>query len=287
MDKFGRNYVLKFQDEQGNALTSVTLPISIEFDITRNTLTSANVCQIRLYNLSAQNRNLIRHNRYDYGSFKSIQLQAGYGDTAGLPIVFSGNISAAWSVREGINFITTIECFDGGYAFVNGNINISFISGTPYQTVIQSIAALLPNVSIGYIGSYPGSLTKGNTYSGNAIEILKELTGGGFFIDKGKAYALGTYETIPTVGSTFTINSQSGLLGTPVLEQNIVRFDILFEPALDVGTQINLQSSTEKGFNGLAKVVAVKHHGMISPSLSGSVVTTGEFLQQPPGSISG
>ena len=51
MNKFGRNYLLTVQDDVGVLLSTVTLPITIEFDITRNTLASANVCQIRLYNL--------------------------------------------------------------------------------------------------------------------------------------------------------------------------------------------------------------------------------------------
>lgn len=274
MDKFGRNYKLQVQTQSGSILT-VTLPFTIEFDITRNTLTSANVCQIRIYNLSLNNRNQIRFNVSDYGQFRSILLEAGYGDN--LVKIFTGNISEAWSVREGTNFITQIECYDGGFAFNNGVTNTQFPAGTPQQEVIRNLASSLPNVEVGAIGSYPGTLTRGNSYSGSTTEILRELTGGGFFIDGGKANALSTDEYIIN-GAPLVINSQSGLLGTPVLERTIVRFDMIFEPALNVGEKIILNSSTEANFNGEYKCTAVKHRGVISEAVCGSVITTGEFF---------
>src|ERR1044071_7823759 len=98
MDKFGRNYQLSIQTQSGTTLT-VGLPFTLEMDITRNTLTSANVCQLRIYNLSEVNQNQIRFNASDYGSFRQIELRAGYGEF--LTTIFTGNISQAWSFREG------------------------------------------------------------------------------------------------------------------------------------------------------------------------------------------
>ncbi len=274
MDKFGRNYTLLVQTQNGSTLT-ISLPFTIEFDITRNTLTSANVCQVRVYNLSLLNRNQIRFNSADYGTYRAIELRAGYGSNP--PIIFKGNISQAWSVREGVNFITQIECYDGGFAFINGTTETQFPSGTETQTVIETLAGSLPNVALGAIGSYPGSLSRGNSYSGNTADILAQQTGGGFFVDNEKANALGTNEYIDNLPS-FTIGSQSGLLGTPVLEQTIVRFDMIFEPALNAGQKIKLDSITEANFNGDYKVTGVKHRGMISEAVCGAVITTGEFF---------
>lgn len=278
MDKFGRNYILDVQTQSGSTLT-ISLPFTIEIDITRNTLTSANVCQIRVYNLSLKNRNQIRFNNSDYGQFREIVLRAGYGTR--LAEIFRGNISQAWSVREGVNFITQIECYDGGFAFSNGVTNTQFPAGTPQKVILSSLAGSLPHVSLGAVGDYPGTTGRGTSYSGSTTDILRELSGGGFFIDKGKANILGTNEYIANAG-TFnqvnTISSASGLLGTPVLEQTIVRFDMLFEPTLNAGQKIILDSITEQNFNGDYKVTAVKHRGMISESVGGSIITTGEFF---------
>lgn len=278
LNKFNRNYSLTIKIP--NALPIViTPPFTIEFDITRNTLTSANVCQVRLYNLSALHRSQIRFNTYEYGTPNySITLLAGYGDN--LSVIFTGNITQAWSVREGINFITQIECFDGGFAFVNSTTNSNFAAGTPLNTVIKSIMGDLIGVSVGSIGtSYTGIVTRGNTYSGNSAEILDQLTGGGFFVDQGKANALGNNEYIVSLTAPLIISAESGLLGTPLRERDLLRFDMLFEPALNVGTQIQLISATDTNFNGNYKITAVKHRGMISAAVCGSVITSVEFLK--------
>jgi hypothetical protein len=282
LDKFNRKYILDIATEdEGPFDLTIKPPFTIEFDITRSFLTSANVCQIRIYNLSSINRNRIRHNSSDYGNFKSIQLRAGYGDN--LVIIFSGNISQAWSVREGVNFITQIECFDGGFAYNNGVCNLQFPAGTPIKSIILAIAATLPNIKLGAVGDYPGTIPRANSYSGNSMFILQEITGGGAFIDNEKFFALGENEYVQSLSGVGTINSNSGLLATPMLEQNIVRFDMIFEPGLNIGQRIFLDSIAERaatdigiGFNGNYIIKSVKHRGMISDAVCGTVVTTGE-----------
>ncbi len=274
--KFGRNFELRVGTEDDQILT-VTLPFSIEFDITRNTLTSANVCQIRIYNLSKLNRNRLRFNISNFGGpYRPISLRAGYGDN--LAEVFSGNVSQAWSIREGTNYVTQIECYDGGFAFVNGVTDRQFAAGTPQASVIRSLMGDLPNVKPGAVGAYTGVLSRGNTYSGNTASILTQLTGGGFFVDNGKANALGTSEYVTPPGGILTINAASGILNTPILEQTIVRFDMLFEPSLNVGSAVFLESVTEENFTGLYKITAVKHRGMISGAVAGKCTTSGEFF---------
>lgn len=276
MDKFGRNYVLKVSTREGGVLT-ITLPFTIEVDVTRNNLSSANVCQVRVFNLSLKNRNQIRFNVYDFNTFQSIELFAGYG--ANPPRIFSGNITQAWSVREGTNFITQIECFGGGFAFANAITNMTFPPNTPQRDVIKSVMKDLPHTKVGAVGNYPGATGRSNSYSGSTTDILTQNTGGGFFIDNGFANALGTSEYIAAPGALLIVDAQSGLLGTPVLENNIVRFEMLFEPGLNVGSLISLKSGTEASFNGTYKVTGVKHRGMISETVCGSFTTTGEFLK--------
>lgn len=275
--KWNRNYELTVETEDGGTL-QVGLPFTLELDITRNTLTSANVCQVRLYNLAPLDRNQLRYNVSNYGQFRRIELKAGYGDN--LPVIFTGNISAAWSVREGVNFISQIECYDGGFAFNTGRVSTSFPKGTTQNTVIRGLASQgLPKVAVGAVGSsYSGVLTRGNSFTGPTMSVLGEYTGGGAFIDNGTFHALGTDEYLPTPAGTLIVNASSGLLGTPILEQTIVRFRMLFEPQLLVGAQVLLQSDTGASFNGLYKVTAVKHRGVISSAVSGTVETQGEFF---------
>ena len=280
MTKFNRQYILTIVFPTGSPLT-IQLPFTLEFDITRNTLTSANVCSIRLYNLAPLTRNQLLFNCIDSSDFYGVILQAGYGPiipgfTPNLPVIFSGNITQAWSVREGTDFITTLECFDGGYAFTNGVTNQTFTAGTPNKTVITTLAKSLPKTTLGTIGNYPGSLSKGNAVSGRTADILRNLTGGGFFIDNGVANCLGNSEAFN--GPLPIIDSSTGLLGTPVRERTIVNFDMIFEPRLQCGQQIQVNSSTGANYNGTYVVKSIKHRGTISGAVSGDATTSATFF---------
>ncbi len=58
MDKYNRNYEL-YIEKSNNETLKITLPFTVEFEIHRNSFSSANVCQIRVYNLAPNNRNQI------------------------------------------------------------------------------------------------------------------------------------------------------------------------------------------------------------------------------------
>lgn len=269
--KFGRNYLLSVQTQKNDTL-SIQLPFTVEFDITRNILSSANVASIRIFNLSKDNRNLIRKNVTDYGDLRLIRLQAGYGSN--LATIFAGNITQAWSVREGVNFITSIESFDGGFAFANGVSNEVFPAGTPQEVIIGKLVDNLKpyGVTPGAVGNFEGLISRGNSFSGPTTDLLSSITGGASFIDNGKLNCLKDDECL--VGDIQLIDARSGLLGTPVREQTILNFDMIFEPRIIVGQKIVLQSATDANFNGTYKVISVKHRGMISGAVCGDAITS-------------
>jgi hypothetical protein len=275
VDKYKRNYVLLIQKRDGTTI-KITPPFTVEFDIHRNSLSSANVAQIRVFNLSPNNRGQIRKDQFDFGDLRSIAFSAGYGDN--LSLAFVGNITQAWSVREGTNMITQIECFDGGYAYVNAVTNDQFPKDTLQSSIIDSLVSKLPGVSKGAIGSFPGQIARGNSYSGSTTDILGQLTGNGFFIDNGKAHCLNDSECLD--GDIPLINAQSGLLGTPTLEAQYVNIEMLFEPGLRVGQLIQLETVTadkasgnQTSFNGRHKVLSIKHRGTISDAVCGTAIT--------------
>ena len=279
MDKFGYNYVLEVGTDTGGIL-QIEPPFTIAFDIIRNTLTSANVCQVRIYNLSVNNRSKLRFNASNYGEFRMIRLSAGFGQR--IKTIFTGNISQAWSVREGVDMVTTIECYDGGFAFQNGVVSRTYPAETDQKEIYRDLIGTLPHVEVGKIGEFGGTLSRANSYMGITADVLYDISGGAFFVDAGKGNVLGTNEYFSNGGPITKISAETGLLGTPVLEQSIVHVDMLFEPGLEPGTLVLLDSITERSFNnnvdGLYKITGVKHRGMISESVASSVVTTGEFF---------
>jgi hypothetical protein len=286
MDKYNRFYKLLIEKRNGQTL-EVRRPFTVEFDIHRNSLNSANVGSFRIYNLNTDNRNEIRKDQYNTGDVRKVVFQCGYGDD--LSLAFVGNINQAWSVREGTNYITQIESYDGGFAYAYARANLPVAAGTPNQSIVETLTSSLSQygISRGAIGEVEGqSDNRGMSITGNPIKTINELSNNSFFIDNGKANVLsgdignGVGEAIDT--PIPIINAKSGLLGTPVKESLHVNFDMLFEPGLKVAQLIKLVSSTEARFNQIHKVISLKHKGVISDSICGTAVTSVGLL---PGSF--
>lgn len=268
MIKNGRNYILEVQGRDGTV--TIKPPFTLEFESHRTYYSDANYFRLRLYNMSKLTRDRIRKDVYaDY--FRLVSLRAGYGEQ--MPEIINGNITRCWTTREGNNYITEIEGFDAGFAFVNSAASQQYVSGTPQKSIIEDLVKSLKTqgVQIGAIGDYQGEISRGNSYVGSTTDILAEITGGGFFIDNGVAHALKDDEVLDD--KVLVINAKSGLLGTPMLQETIVNLEILFEPMVKIGQMVSLESITEDRFNGIYKVTSIHHKGTISETVSGSATT--------------
>jgi hypothetical protein len=297
VDKLGRNYRLEVQEVvDSDKYIIIEPPMTLEIDIIRNVLsTSTNACKVRIYNLSQDNRAKIYKDAFDFDLRKKISLYAGYGNN--LSLIFTGNISKAWSVREGTNFITEIESYDGGYAWISAEDNVSYDHGALTRDVmLELIGRLKPyGVDLGKVGEFPGNQDRAAILNGNICKnladrvanyfnpVTNKIDPGQFFIDNGKAYCLRDYETF--TGDYLVINSASGLLGTPTRHETYLTFDMIFEPRLMIGQEVTIDSITAPEFNsykagtnqiinGNFKVVSLHHRGVISDAVAGTMVTT-------------
>lgn len=271
MQKWQRNYILSIQ-VRDNSWIDITLPFTMSFRISRNTNASANTARITVLNLSSDTRLKIYKDKYTFGLYKGIELRAGYGDTKEtLPLIFKGNIKQAYSQRNGVDYQTDIECYDGGFAFLNGYTSRSFASGTTDRQIISALIKDLPAVDLGRIGTFDGSLPRGNALEGSTTDLIKSITKSNFFIDNEKAYCLQEEECYR--GNVTEISSASGLMGSPLREETMLTFEMMFEPRLQIGQHVHLTSQTEKLFNGDYKVIGVEHNGTISDAQSGRCVT--------------
>lgn len=285
MIKWNRVYELDIETKDGSVLT-VTLPLSCEFDIQRSALSSANVADFKIYNLTPNNRAQIQKNLNDIGDLRTITFKAGYGfQYPNLPTCFTGMISQCYSYKQGrVDIVTEIQSFDGGFAFGNGPTQAipAFAAGTPRTAMIQPLLSSLPGnnqgrvVQLGAVGSrITGTLSRANSFSGHPLDVLKQMTGGpssGFFIDLGKAYLLSDNECIPADGIT-KIDASSGLLETPIWEQSTIHFPMLMETRLIMAQRLSLVSSTNPTLNHDYKVISLGHRGMISAAVCGEAIT--------------
>lgn len=279
MFKYNRVYELEVQfvQEDGEVLF-IRLPFTLEFFVQRSVMSSSvNMCRMRVYNLSKETRNKLRFNISTYGVYRRVILKAGYGDY--VAEIYRGNISQCQSQRLGTDWVTTLDCFDGGFAYVNGISSHQFPEGTTERQKIKRLIGDLPFVKEGVISnSFNARAERGNTVCGSTASLIKEITGDAMFIDMETVSVLKNDEYMAALNSeVITIDARNGLIGTPSQELTFVTCDMIFDPRLNIGEAIYLDSLTADNYNGLHKINAVTHQGTISAAVCGELITTATF----------
>lgn len=267
--------------------------LTLEFQITRDVMASANTGNFRIRNLSPSIRTKIYHDYYDMANPKSLVVKAGYAGTP-LSTIFNGIAQVVSSCREegGVDFVTEIEGHD--YTMVMSNSFSSWtedLAGIPVNQRENKILNHLIldaqmsakknnsslNLGIGAVGSFGRDYTTRSSYTANDFtwNILQIETQRGTYIDNGKIYCLPNDASF--LGDVTLISAQTGLLGTPKKFQSYVIPEMIFEPSLTPGQQVyldtNLTPALNSLYNGTYKVTAVQHAGVISSTISGKCKT--------------
>jgi hypothetical protein len=296
--KFGRTYTLEIQTNPlsldqlisfgiaggsytGNApstparqIITITDPLTINFTVTTNILSSAHQADIRIINLGKTLRELIYKDDIDQKNdrfYRSIRFSAGYGNKQSL--IFQGNIQFAYSERQGTEWYTTIHAYDGGFGMKYGNSNRSYASGTPITTVIKDLAKDMPSIKLKYLSPITDTVSK-SVYSGNSWDYIQDIWTSDYgyaYIDREEIFLTKQDEVIQ--GGIVNISSESGLLETPKKFDTQIEVKLLFEPTLRIGQLINLISEVTE-CNGKCKIVGMNHSGIISDAIAGEAITT-------------
>lgn len=267
--KFGRNYRLRVQGDNERYVT-IELPLSISFTVERNYQSSANTSSVSVYNLSREKREFIAKDFQAVGFERKAEILVGYGSQ--LSRIGYGNLQQAWSRREGPDFVTNIDFFDGGWNRQRATSKFSVPRGTTIQEVVNRLVDDLVSTGLkrGAIGSFSGQLSRGQAYDGNTFLILNELTDNAAYIDNGFINVVSDSEGIMPA---LRIDSNSGLLKAPIRQSTFIEFEMLLEPKLYIGQIVNLQSRSGDRVNGLHKVYSIIHHGNVSETVGGEFVT--------------
>ena len=285
MQKWTRNYVLTVQvDQKGKEYVDIKFPLTISFHIKRSINSTANTASITVLNLSEATRRKVFLDNYKFMYYKGIELRAGYGEEIEtLPLIFKGNIQSAFSKRNGVDYETSMEALDGGFAYVNANSNRQFPKGTTDRQAIKQLIADLKeyHVNPGHIGNFNLSLSRGNSITGSTIENIGSFSENNFFIDLEKMNCLLDNEGF--YGNIKVIDADCGLLGSPLREEAFLTFEMIFEPRLQIGQLVELKSQTEFIYNGTYKVIGIEHSGTISDAQSGQCKTkvTLNYINSP------
>lgn len=304
--KFLRTYSLALEvgpyNERGDATQHIVIPstefaaknpgevppMTVEFDIRREFLASAQTGTFTVYNLGEMTRNRIYKDRYDTGRFAAIQFRAGYMTQAGfMPLLFNGTIRWAYSSRENADSKTTIEAFDGGFAMANSFTSRTVYAGETLQETLRFLGADMVGLTASapgaetkqktaaVIGAFPQKSQRGTAMFGPTWKVLQETLPLGALatIDNGQLKILNRNEYIAYEATPPVLNSKTGLLSTPIRSGATITCKMLFEPRLTIGQAINLQSDVNTLYNGVKIVVGFRHHGTISPATGGDCHT--------------
>lgn len=276
--KWNRNYILRLEinDDQ---FIEISAPLTLELQVTRNNLSSANTAHFVLYNLNPDTRNLIFKDQYDTSKFRAIQLFAGYGgtDDTNLARVFNGFIKSACSYREGQNFKTDIEAYDG-YITSNSFTTVTLPAGTSSKDTIKNIMESFENIKQQVIGNnFTDTSKRGLSMVGDPMEMLQQLTNNQVYIDDQKAYAISQDEVVPS--EIRLISDESGILNTPRKHETLVEVEMLFEPRLKPSQLLELKSALEPRYNGVYRVTGITHRGTISGAIGGDLKTQIQMVQ--------
>lgn len=285
---------------------------TININIDRGIFASTNKISLDIYNLSKETRSKIYYDSILHAAVhKKIIMYAGYdqnlkydntkyiGDILtkndiqksinGMPLIFYGRVTRAYSYRQGVNIITHIEAFD---LPEKNEVDMSteFKAGTTQKEVFERLAQSLnidtKNLKIS--NDFKFKFSKDKSYSNKtAWDVAKELVASvndnikkqnknaalfRLYYDYPDLVVLRDNEYIKE--ESVLINAETGLLSTPIREGAQVKFTSLFEPAFRCGGTIYLDSTTtETGIGGRLKVVGFKHSGTISPKVCDTLKT--------------
>lgn len=275
--KFGRTYELTIQVEDDGTTVVVKYPLTLIIDVRRNALASANQGHFMIYNLKEDTRKKIFHDQYDTLTYRRITLRAGYESEPKLPVIFQGNVIWAYSYRQGSDWITEIEAYDGGYGIINSQISTSQPSGYTLQNLLKTVMSSMQayNVQMGAIGNFDAERnSRGVTLMGNSWDTIQNLAGGlgQAFIDNEKVNVLDKNDYIDPPGGITKITSDTGLLETPRRSEAQLEVKMIFEPRLVIGQKVDLES-LETVYNNEYAVIGIQHRGVISGATSGDMDT--------------
>ena len=274
MSKFQCKY--RITVTYNNEIIFVEYPLTLNFDVNRNTFSNSNTASFQIYNLAPETRNYIFQDRYKIYDYKVIEYEAGYGDN--LTLIFKGKIQQAYSYRQGVDIITNIQALDidiQAYAYkniVSGLSSHTFATGTNFKDAYLTMASDMPNIKVGALGSLDGTFKTPTVFDETSFYAINKLTGNHTFIDNGVLHTLMDNEALGDYG-VYVIESSTGLLGTPMRRDTQLEVSMVFEPNIVVGQLVEINSTTDSNFNGQFKVIGINHSGTISGAEAGQRIT--------------
>lgn len=267
-EKFGRSYRIVIDPKDGGEPIIISMPLTVQFWMKRNTMSSLNYLSVDIFNLGPALRDRIFQDRFVVRD-RTITFEGGYDS---LSLMFKGIIFEANSSRDGTNIITRIEARDGNFDVSTTKTFQTFEKGKTLKDVLEFLTGQFPTLERGAIGNYDEVLRRPVVLNGNTYDLLKKYSAGDVHVDNNKIFILKRNEAIE--GEIPAINIDTGLLESPRRDEGFLSVTTLFEPRITIDQIIDLNSEIMPIYNGQYKVQGVLHQGIISEAVGGPCRST-------------
>lgn len=240
--------------------------LRIVFSIKKEDAETPNAASIRVYNLSDSTAKRIKD------EFTHVTLEAGYKVNCG--VIFDGNIKKVSYGRESnTDTFVDIEAGDGDEAYNFATVNRTLAAGSTQRQQIDAAAGEMTGKGVerGYTCDMPEkTLPRGKVMYGMARDYLRrsaQTTESTWSVQDGKLQFVKLTETLP--GKAVLLNSKTGLIGIPELDDGGMRCDCLLNPTLKIGGKVKIDEASVKGSNdtistaadGVYRLLTVEHKG--------------------------
>ena len=293
--KWQRRYLMTIEGRSGEIWTPA-YPFTCKFKVVGVGSSTPNQAHFTMYNLPKNVRQDIGFDVGDDSTYRRLTFAAGYLDEEpNLTVIFAGNVTFCYTFRQGPDWITEIDCLDGGWAISNsGTYLFSFPKNTGYVQYLTQVAQGLSvdsnkPIPIGVISpnlGIPTNKNRGSAFVSNPwAELVRQTLplNAKLFINKEVLYILAQNEYLQNTNGLTIFSPDTGMIGSPRVNNLMLIATILFEPRLQVCQQITLQTSLPYGGN--YEVQMIEHRGTVSPVEAGDYTTTCTFFRYPDAAI--
>jgi hypothetical protein len=238
----------------------------ISFSVIKNN--EANKAKVKVYNLAEKSRKFLNEND-NLGDIQ-LTLEVGYMQQ-GVKVLFIGDVETSSYKRVGPDWVTSMECKDGGQANQEVTLDKSYAGAVKVdiQTVVQDIYKELKSQARVNVDIIKAHLTEkvdsekldwGLNIQGLAMKSLKTLLG-----KQGKEVSIQNNNlaiATPTEKTrAITISPGTGMIGSPVTREKGIEFKALINPIIEPSGETNSVFLSSKEFNSIYRVRSLKFQG--------------------------
>ena len=264
--------------------------LRISFSIIKSLSSTTNSAVIKIWNLSQDNRNLLK----DFGD--EVTLYAGYTeeDQGGGPsVLFIGDTTTVSHQYDLPEIVTTLECGDGEKYFNQLRVNLSYAANTSARTIISGIASQMGIQFVEFASSDNLVYRQGFKFIGmgkDALNIVCNKLNLQFSIQNNQLQVIPINGTISE--PIIQVNQATGMQGIPqrytyrsldlyrsIDKRNTgYKVNVALNPFILPGSKIDL-SSSHLNFRGPYRVETVRHEGDTYGFVWSSQLECTELLQ--------